>query len=153
MLGQTKLLREAGYRRDHFGKRADAISGRHPVPRPLTLNLTLNATARSKVMLFKPVSEASCRLRHFVRMLSHFGTISDTPAVDLEFNTSRSKGHEYVTCPGRLAIVWDYFGTRADRSWGRYLVPCSLTLNLTLKVKCQLKGHGCVSYSGRLAIV
>ena len=35
---------------------------------------------------------------------------------------------------------------------GRYPVLRHLTLNLTLKVKCQDKGHGYVSWPGRLAI-
>ena len=51
-----------------------------------------------------------------------------------------------------LAVVWDHFGTRADVILGRCPVPRPLTLNFTLKVKCQVKGHGCVSCPGKLAI-
>ena len=36
---------------------------------------------------------------------------------------------------------------------GRHAVPHPLTLNLALNVKCQVKGHCCVSCPGRLVIV
>ena len=45
------------------------------------------------------------------------------------------------------------FGEPADVIAGRYPVPRRMTLNLDWKVKCKVKGHGCVSCSGRLAIV
>ena len=63
------------------------------------------------------------------------------------------KGHGFISCSGRLVIVWDYFGTIADVISGRYPVPRLLTLNLALKVKCQVKGHGWASCWGRLEIV
>ena len=61
------------------------------------------------------------------------------------------KGLNCVTCSGRLAVFWDHFGRRTDVISGRYPVPRHLTLNLTLKVKCQVKGHGYVSFSRRIA--
>ena len=42
---------------------------------------------------------------------------------------------------------------RADLISGRYPVPRHLTLNLTWKVKRQVKGHGRVSFSWGLAMV
>ena len=51
------------------------------------------------------------------------------------------KGHGYVSCPGRLAVVRDHVGALACVILGRYLVPSPVTLNLTLKVLSQVKGH------------
>ena len=53
------------------------------------------------------------------------------------------KGYGWVSCPERLAVAWDHFGTRSDIISLLYSVPCPLTLNLTLKVKFQAKNYGC----------
>ena len=58
------------------------------------------------------------------------------------------KRHACVSCSGRLAIVWDYFGTSADVISGRFPVPRTLTF----KFECQVKCHSCASFSGRLPI-
>ena len=50
----------------------------------------------------------------------------------------------------RLAIVYDHIGAPADVISGLYPVPRSLTLNLTLKVKCKVKGHSCASCTFQL---
>ena len=69
--------------------------------------------------------EASYRLRPFWYTCRHnFGTISDTPSFDLEFDLEglvpgrqmpiQVKGHGCAGCPRRLAVACDHFGTRAD---------------------------------------
>ena len=57
-----------------------------------------------------------------------------------------------VICSGKLAVVCNHLCTRADVISTQYPIPRLLTLNLTVKAKCQVKGYGCVSCSGRLAI-
>ena len=100
--------------------------------------------------------EDSSRLRPFwYACCCNFGTIPGTPLIHLELHLAgqtpvqrswlrmlpREDGH-------RLRPI----GTRADVISGRYPVPCPLTLNFTLKVKCQAKVHRCVSYPGRPAV-
>ena len=58
-----------------------------------------------------------------------------------------------LPCPGMLAVISDHFGTLIDVISGQYPVPCPLTLNVTLKVKCQDKAHGCIRSPGRIAII
>ena len=53
----------------------------------------------------------------------------------------------------RIAIIGDNLGTFADVISGRSPVTSDFLLNLTLNVKCQVKGNSCVSCSGRLVIV
>ena len=57
----------------------------------------------------------------------------------------------FISCSGRLAILWHYFGTPADVISGRYPVHHPLTWGL--EGRMQGKGHGFASCSGRLAIV
>ena len=91
-----------------------------------------------------------------VHELHSFETISGTQSFDLEFVIKVKYQvicHGCVSCPGRVAVIYDDFGTRADVISGRYPVPGLLTLKFTLEVKCQVKCHGCVSCSGMLAII
>ena len=107
--------------------------------------------------LLKLLRKASYRLRPFwYTCWRNFGTISGTPSFDLDFDLeSQMPGQRSWLC--RLLREDSYrfrpFGRRAGVISGRYPVLPVLTSNLTLKVKCQVKGHGRISCSGRLAIV
>ena len=68
--------------------------------------------------------------------------ISGIPSLDLEFALKvkcQVKDHGCISCPGRLAVVCDNFGTRADVILERYPLLRPLTLSLTLKVKTKSK--------------
>ena len=67
-----------------------------------------------------------------------------------QFSTRNNSGRYWYV--RNWYVAWST-GYRPDGISGRYPVLHALTLNLTLKVKYQVKGHGCVSYSGRLGIV
>ena len=127
---------------DHFVKRADIISEQYPVQRALTLDLTLKVKWQVKDhgYTYKLLREASYRLGPFwYNSWCHIGTIFGTSSLTLNLTLkvkSQVKGNGCVTSSGRQAIVWDNFGTRTDVIAGRYKVPRSMTLNLTLEVKC-----------------
>ena len=53
--------------------------------------------------------------------------------------TCHAKGHGCAICPGKLAVLCDHFGTRADVISGQYPVLLSLTLNLTLKMTLKIE--------------
>ena len=118
-----------------------------------------NSRSKDEVPDIVPKSrEATCRLRPFwCACWRNFWTMSGAPrlASNLTLDVKHQvKGNDSVTRSGRQSIVWDSFGRRADVILGRYPVPRPLTMKLTLKVKCQqIKGHGCVSFPGRLAVV
>ena len=65
----------------------------------------------------------------------------------------QGKGHDRVSAQGDYLSSETILGMCPVVMSGRYPVPRHLTLNLTLKVKFQAKGHGRVSCSLRLANV
>ena len=78
-------------------------------------------------------------------------TISGTRHLTLNLSLKvqyQVKGHGSGSCPGKLSVACDHFGTRDDVVLGQYPVPRPLILTLTLKVKCQFRGHGCASCPG-----
>ena len=127
------------------------------IRRLFTSYLILSQLPGQRSPLYKLHREASYRLRTFCSPADLISwrypapprlTLNLTGEVKCQVN-----GHVCVSCPGRLAIVWDHFGTRAEVTLGRYPVLRRLVLAFIWKVKCQTEGHGCVSCSGRLANV
>ena len=139
--------------KDNFGIRADATSRRYQVLCPFDPEFDLEGqTPNQRSCLCKLPREASYHLgRFWYTYWRNCGTICGTPSFDPEFDLNSQmpvRDHGCVSCSGRLAVAWDHFDTRADVTSGRYQEPRPLTLNLTLKVKCNVKSHWCLSAEG-----
>ena len=73
----------------------------------------------------------------------HFGTMSRTSFLDLEFGALKVKcqvrGHGCVSCPERLVVTWDYFDTPSDVIAGRPSVRRPFTLKLIFNMALKNK--------------
>ena len=113
--------RDTSCRLRPFYTRADLISGRYPVSRPLSLNLTLKVKYQVKCQVTQWTNHG---LSKFLNACwGNFGMTSGIPSfdlgADLERQTSGQMPCSFVSCLGRLAAVWDHLGMRADVISGR----------------------------------
>ena len=131
--------------------------GLYPEPRPLTFNMTLKVKCQAKCYGFV-TCPASCHLgTSWYACWHNFGMISGILYFDLEF-------HPEDQMQGQRCWLYELSGEASYHlrpfpyaCWCNFQtisnVPHPLTLTLTLKVKCQVKAHGCVSGLGRLAVI